>query len=286
MIDEQVVIAIVLSCAVLVTVGYVGALTWRSRPGQLWRSRPYRRFNAFMQVAQRALARPGTELGSLFYVGYQRSYRRTRVSFVTTGARPLVRLAVSTARDVPRLHVRVENALLRLRRDLGAATDLQTGDRAFDERFFLEADDRARGRKALGKELRQKIDEAFARPGIERLVLQPGELLIEADPHELAPGEWKGLLLHLERAAALIERKPVRVRVLGGERDVVVDPEGKTRCAYCRDGITGEEDDLVACDRCRTVLHAACWEEHGSCPMLGCEGEAPERARVGYGEPS
>lgn len=80
--------------------------------------------------------------------------------------------------------------------------------------------------------------------------------------------------------AALVETRSVRVRVLDAEHPVACGPEGELRCAYRRDGITGDADDLVACRRCRTALHGACWDEHGGCPMLGCEGDQAERPRA------
>ncbi|MCO5166415.1 MAG: hypothetical protein M9894_08625 [Planctomycetes bacterium] len=45
---------------------------------------------------------------------------------------------------------------------------------------------------------------------------------------------------------------------------------GPQRCAFCHDGAPE-----VACPRCRTWLHAACWDQARRCPTLGCESAAP-----------
>ncbi|MCW8139738.1 MAG: hypothetical protein KIT58_12640 [Planctomycetota bacterium] len=157
---------------------------------------------------------------------------------------------------------------------------IQTGDEAFDERFFLESSRPLDGRRALGRKLRRSIDEAFRRFGADGLQLRPGELVVEADLAACPPARWRELIRHLDQAAALVEVKPLRIRGLGEEREVARGADGAARCVFCRDGISGDEDDLVACERCRTALHAECWEEHGGCPVLGCDGRAPERARA------
>jgi hypothetical protein len=267
----------------VMAVFYVVTLVWGKHGGRAKaRLRAHKRLKAFLIGARQALRDPsGEELLGLSFAAALRSGRRARIWFSGSGRAMTVRLCVSTAREVPSLRVRLERMVGR-----GVKEDLQTGDRAFDDQFFLQSTDPREGGRVLQGDLRRAITLAFARKGVQRLVLKPGELTLEADVRTLEPDKWGPLLESLDRAATLVETKRMQVRVLGGERDVVCDPEGKTRCAFCRDGITGDEEDLVACDRCRTVLHGACWTEHGSCPMLGCEGDAPERARVGYGEPA
>ncbi|MEZ0229225.1 MAG: RING finger protein [Planctomycetota bacterium] len=71
------------------------------------------------------------------------------------------------------------------------------------------------------------------------------------------------------------------MKVLGGERLALAGSEGKARCAYCHEDVTGAEPDLVACEHCHTVLHADCYDELGRCPILGCTGTKPERAPKG-----
>lgn len=262
---------------------HVITLVWGKHGGRpKAHRRAHKRMKAFLIGARQALRdRTGEELLGLSFAAPLRSGRRARIWFSRAGRATTVRLCVTTAREVPSLRVRLERMVGR-----GVKEDIQTGDRAFDDQFFLQSTDPREGGRVLGGDLRRAITLAFARRGVQRLVLEPGKLSLEADVATLDPDKWELLLESLDRAATLVETKRMQVRVLGGERDVVCDPEGKTRCAFCRDGITGDEEDLVACDRCRTVLHGACWEEHGSCPMLGCEGDAPERARVGYGEPA
>lgn len=63
---------------------------------------------------------------------------------------------------------------------------------------------------------------------------------------------------------------------------------GDARCPYClaalrpvageeADEAAGEEDEVVACARCGTAHHQACFREHGRCTLLGC-GAAEARA--------
>lgn len=43
------------------------------------------------------------------------------------------------------------------------------------------------------------------------------------------------------------------------------------RCPYCHDSLSAGEQ--VLCARCVTPHHAACFQEHGACSLLGCGGE-------------
>lgn len=52
-------------------------------------------------------------------------------------------------------------------------------------------------------------------------------------------------------------------------------PDGE-RCPYCLDDVTS--DDVASCDRCGTKHHASCFLAHGSCTILGCNGQALEAA--------
>lgn len=246
------------------------------------RGRSFRRLGNFLRAVRDALGAEGVAgLAGLRWSGRMRSGRRGTIAFELTALATRVRVSVSTARTVPPLRVRLEGALEKLQKRLGRREDVHTGDRAFDARFWLESEAPDEGRRVLrGGELRRAIRGAFARFGVDRLDLRPGELAAEVDLAACPPGEWKPLLVHLDRAAALIETKPMKVRVLEGVREAVCDLDGRVRCAYCRDGLRGDEDDLVACERCRTALHGACWEEHGGCPMLGCDGDRAERPRA------
>jgi hypothetical protein len=93
--------------------------------------------------------------------------------------------------------------------------------------------------------------------------------------------DYRSIFEGLDQVARTFDRKSIPVRVLGGERFALVDAGGATRCPYCHAAISGDEETLVACESCRTVLHEGCWSEHGHCPILGCPGTAPERRRVG-----
>lgn len=240
--------------------------------------RVHRRLGAFIRSVERARAGDG-RLTDVLYQSALRSGRRVWIRF-ELAPRARVRVGVATCRGVPPLRVRLEGALERLGKRLGRREDIQTGDEAFDERFFLESSRPLDGRRALGRKLRRSIDEAFRRFGADGLQLRPGELVVEADLAACPPARWRELIRHLDQAAALVEVKPLRIRGLGEEREVARGADGAARCVFCRDGISGDEDDLVACERCRTALHAECWEEHGGCPVLGCDGRAPERARA------
>jgi hypothetical protein len=179
--------------------------------------------------------------------------------------------------------VRLEGALDRARRAvLGQAGmgEVVTGDAPFDAAFHLGTRDHVDAKRLLKEDLRRAIDLAFAKLRLERLSLDKGELSAEASIADLPPERWQEALVFLDRTATLVETRPLKVRCLGDERLVVCDREGATRCAYCRDGVSGDEDGLVACDRCRTVVHDACWTEHGACPVLGCAGGQAERAPV------
>lgn len=39
------------------------------------------------------------------------------------------------------------------------------------------------------------------------------------------------------------------------------------KCAYCHDELTV----AATCVECQTAMHFECWEEHPTCPTLGCE---------------
>lgn len=276
-----IVVALVVLASVLMGHHAVDSLLPARAGGR--RARLHRRLGGFLRAARRILETRAAsdKLTDLSYMGALPSGRRARVTFDVGPLGTTLRAAVSTTREAPPLSVRLEGALDVLQKRLGRREDVVTGDWLFDERFYLESSAPVEGRRALrAQDLRLAITEAFARFGAKRLALRPGELVVEADLGACPPAEWKALLVHLDRAATLVETRPMQVRVLDGERAAACDAAGHVRCAYCRDGLTGDEDDLVACERCRTALHGACWDEHGGCPMLGCDGDKAERGRA------
>jgi hypothetical protein len=237
----------------------------------------HRRFKAFVRAVARKL--DGEDPLALSYRGKSPGGRRVSVTFSNDAPdRAHVRLGVSTAREVPSLAVSVEGALESLWKSMGKHDEV-TGDAWFDARFFIESKP-GEGKKVLDDEVRAAVSRVFGRYGALRLTLEHGELAVELPLRSVRPMQWRDVLRLLERAAAHVECKPLRVSVLEGERNALCDASGAVRCAYCREGVTGDEPDLVACDRCRTVVHDPCWEEHGACPVLGCEGRSRERGRA------
>jgi hypothetical protein len=105
-----------------------------------------------------------------------------------------------------------------------------------------------------------------------------GKLRAHVPLTELELADYPRLLVLLDRIVRAFEPVSIPVKVLGGERRALADASGATRCSYCHDHVTGAEPDLIACAACGTVLHEACWNEHGRCPLLGCPGAKPERA--------
>jgi hypothetical protein len=177
----------------------------------------------------------------------------------------------------PHLRVTEESLLTIVQKALGWKREIEVGEPDFDRRFLLETSEPEAAKRALNADLRRAISRAFDL-GARVLVMSLGHVTVTASTRAVEPGDYREMLLALDAAARTLDRKAIPVRVLGGERSAFVDPSGKTRCPYCHGGLTGDESDLVACERCSTVLHAGCWEEHGGCPLLGCTGRTPERA--------
>jgi hypothetical protein len=178
------------------------------------------------------------------------------------------------------LDVTREDFLARIGAWLGLTGDVHVGDAEFDKRFWIKTPNEGRTRKAMDQGLKEVVERLFQTYGIERLRIEGGWLQVVAQSGSVDPFAYATLLAWLERAAQAFDRVPIAVKVLGGERHALKDGSGGTRCAYCHGGISGAEPDLVACERCHTVLHDDCWRELGHCPLLGCAGKSPERART------
>jgi hypothetical protein len=152
-----------------------------------------------------------------------------------------------------------------------------TGNALFDERFRVEAGPaRALGAK---EELVILVERLFDQHGIERLEVEPGRIVGIRPVSGTDAGAFRELAFALERLVPFFERRMLEVSVLRGARRAF-HASGSPRCPYCFDAIAGSELDLVACSSCATVLHDACWSDLGRCPVLGCGGKAPERARA------
>jgi hypothetical protein len=189
-----------------------------------------------------------------------------------------VRLAVS-ADPAATVEITKETLLQKLGDLLGLTRDLQVGSPAFDAEFRVHASDAELARKAVGRGFKTCVEKAFLEFPVIRISLEGGKLTAIADDPTLPTTRYRALLELLDVAAATFDRVPLVVRVLGGERRAFKDAEGKARCAYCHDEVSGEEPDLTACVGCKTVLHDGCWQDLGRCPTLGCSSRGHERSR-------
>jgi hypothetical protein len=148
-----------------------------------------------------------------------------------------------------------------------------TGDTSFDARFHLEG-------ARIDREARRALAEIFDEFRASKIECRDGRLTATVPEEQLPrPGRYTFLLREMATAARALERVPLDVKILGGERQALAGEHGAARCSYCHAELTGSEPDLVACGSCSTVLHEGCWAELKRCPVLGCRGTVPERAR-------
>jgi hypothetical protein len=185
------------------------------------------------------------------------------------------------ADEAPRLKVTRETWRTRRRKAAGLLHEVEVGDFSFDDRYLLETDEPGRARAALTPSLRAAIDRAFRELKVEALVLSRGHLvarlrLTSPHAHENIPR----LLDHLASMAASFDRVALSVHFLSPSVRAVAGPGGQPRCAVCHADLSGKEHDLVACERCATVLHEGCWTDCGGCPVLGCGGKERAQTRV------
>jgi hypothetical protein len=143
----------------------------------------------------------------------------------------------------------------------------------------LAAGDGARLKTAFtnNPDLESALTEAFRIHHVEEVLLWDRKLRADVEMKNLPLADFPRLLAALDRIARGFEPVAINVHVLGGERQALTDASGAARCSYCHEHVTGSEPDLIACASCGTVLHEACWSEHGRCPLLGCVGVKPER---------
>jgi len=212
--------------------------------------------------------------------------RDVQVSFskqATRDAPPHHARLVVRAERAPRFRVGKDDASSLLARAFGIVPGVASGSAQFDGHYVVHAAprERERAQRALHETtLRTAIDTLFAQFKVESLE-SDGESVTATGPLALAdPERARTALTVLALLTRLLERVPITVKVLGGERHAFRSERGAARCAYCHADVTGDEPDLVACEGCATVLHAGCWEELGRCPVLGCASGKPERART------
>jgi hypothetical protein len=265
-------------------------------------SRRYRRLSHLAADVTRATSlkpehRNPDELGhldELGFVGSLRGGRRATLRFWTEGGtrrhrHHWARLAVR-ADDAPKLAIRRETLGDKLARKLNLApADLEIGDPEFDAYFHVEGEgDRARAVGVLRAGLARLLFDLFAaHGGVREVSLRNGELAVVCRREvvrflglvQTGDLQLEGLTILfdlLDRAARPFDRQKLHVKVLGGDRFAIV-ADGHTRCAYCHDAIKGDELDLVACERCSTVLHKGCLDENRRCPILGCAADGKAR---------
>ena len=186
---------------------------------------------------------------------------------------------------------------------LPRAPSLKVTRATYGDRFKRFVTETAGGPAApLPQDLAAEADPAAMRALRGRLALLVETLFQQYPARELRLGEdvlraalptrglsgdsLRAFLAHLLEVAKVAEElcrgvRLQRARALGAE----------TRCGYCHEVFPGEPahpvaagslregEDVVACELCSTVLHRACRDEHGGCPVLGCTGQAEERYR-------
>jgi hypothetical protein len=192
----------------------------------------------------------------------------------------------------PTITIHGEGFQAMLGRFFGASVG--SGDAKFDEKFVvMSATDRARARAALDDELKGHVRRLFEEHGVDQVhtiqnpmplyqdrALFGSKQVLHARLGKPDPEKVSAVLEALAALVRCLEGVPIHVVKLGGERRAARSSEGTARCPWCHDAVKGDEPDLVACEKCGTVLHEACFAEGGRCPTLGCDGESPERART------
>ncbi len=182
------------------------------------------------------------------------------------------------ATDAPDLVVTEETFGTKLEKMIYTKNDHEIGDAEFDARFFLKTKNPAKASRLLRGTARAAITRIFD-CGAGELRFEDRDIVVIAPTKAIEARDYGKVLEALAKLSSLLDSQPLKVSVLGGVRRGHVDEKGKIRCPYCRENITGDEPDLVACEKCKSVVHDECWHEHDGCPLLGCEGGAVERPR-------
>jgi hypothetical protein len=277
----------------LIAWGFVGVLVRQlsGTRGIKVGARRYRKLHDFIGDVARETNLHGERLGvlpKLENVRFSGEFhgRATTIGFESRRhieVRPGAWIELAVGDSATRFRVTREGPGEMIAKVFGAGHGVASGDPAFDDRYTVEAPFAARdaARKAVHRELlRSSLDRLFSDFPIESLALEGGRLRVTGPADLVDPIRVRELLARLDPIAGLVDRVPLDVKILGGERRALKGEHGAARCSYCHGDLTGAEPDLVACALCSTVLHEGCWAELGRCPVLGCEGKSPERART------
>lgn len=160
-----------------------------------------------------------------------------------------------------RLRVRPEGAWDKVRKFFGAQ-DVQLGDALFDPKFIVEANQVARARSLLTRDVRSRMVR----------LLRHGSLAVEFGP--------AGISLHTseafqdrvqdlsEYAIEALELCTALIRILDPSMVVAEDVEiGGGACPVCGTAVV---ESPGQCKRCGTPHHAECWDYLGGCAVYAC----------------
>jgi hypothetical protein len=115
---------------------------------------------------------------------------------------------------------------------------------------------------------------------VDLVEVRRGELVATLRLWHVTPAKLERALERLVSIARVLERPAAAGDPIAPPVMVPRDGEA-TRCPFCRDPLG--ERAIVACRRCRTRLHDACWRELGRCTATGCTCELS--SPVAYEEP-
>jgi hypothetical protein len=149
-----------------------------------------------------------------------------------------------------------------VRFDVRRASD-KTGE--LREKLFVHA----------GESLTKPLAELLYRTGADVVRARDGQLEVAFAFDRLVSEHVNEALVALAEIARAYARKPEPI-AMGALVERYLWLEGNApRCPYCHVDIPEGAPDLAACERCRTLHHAACFAEHGGCTLLGCPGKKP-----------
>jgi hypothetical protein len=149
-----------------------------------------------------------------------------------------------------------------IRFDVRRARD-ETGDAR--EKLFVHA----------GDALTAPLSRLLYDTGVDLVRASRGQLGVTFDVRANVSDHANAALVLLEEIARAYSRRPAPPAV-GALVERFLWLEGSApRCPYCHVDIAENEGGLAACERCRTIHHAACFAEHGGCTLLGCGGRTP-----------